>query len=460
MYCLRWWIPLFLLPFPLAPPSFLVLFIIAYVFHTRPCAYCGVIIVGLFISSCYWYLDLVPADAILVDGGATTNTSVGGSDGSAQVGLSSPAAAAAAALALSGNGTEELLAMGGATVVQQVAMLATGLLSSGVKTPLASWRGPSDKVSDRGAGSSSDDSGRLKQQDSVSEGLAGSPSQETPSSVWQTILNPLRRRRSESSSSAPDTHFAANSDLKKASADSFGADAAPTSPSKEGGNNLVEPTDLSTKFPYAADQQHLLARCPGSGRCWIDFSLMTSHGLFSPNPSYRLPQGGCRPIDVSTTASSSSSPSASKDDQTSDGSSSIIPQPSSVFPTLQELLEDAKRQVKEERAYQEDLQRKIEEEQAEVVQVVVAAEREEAAAAAAAANTESSSKTTTASGTSSKEDLKREERQSRARRIRSRSRKPAFRKADPEVDGEHTRGTYWIGVPGTAVGAFFDFTLR
>lgn len=36
MYCLRWWLPIFLLPFPAASPLFLALFLISYTLQTRP----------------------------------------------------------------------------------------------------------------------------------------------------------------------------------------------------------------------------------------------------------------------------------------------------------------------------------------------------------------------------------------------------------------------------------------
>ncbi|KAE8268902.1 hypothetical protein A4X09_0g3447 [Tilletia walkeri] len=436
MYCLRWWIPLFLLPFPLAPPSFLILFIIAYVFHTRPCAYCAVIIVGLFISSCYWYLDLVPADAVLGGQGQQQEQQ--------QQGVLNASAGGAADLGLlSGSGADEILASSGAaaaaTLAQQVAMLATSLLTSGVKVRFESWRQKPVRLRSEGSGSGSGiaEPGSVGEQDSKTpEG--GTPStvseQDASSIVWANIIHPLRRRDPTSSQSQSVEQSASSS-------------------AQEGnGGSVSGGVESSTSFAYTPDQQNLLARCPGSGRCWLDLSLMATHGLFSASPSYRLPRGGCRSMDG---ASSSVS-----------GEGAQSPS-SSAFPTLQELLEDAKRQIEEERAYQEDLQRKIDEEQAEVTEVVVAAEKEEAAVAAAeaaAAATDpapsSSSSDKTRPVSRSKEDLKREERQSWARRLRSRSRKPAFRKADPEVDGEHARGTYWIGVPGTAVGAFFDFTLR
>lgn len=54
MYCLRWWIPVFLLPFPAAPPAFMFLFLLSYALYTRPCFYCAAIIFGLVLCSCYF----------------------------------------------------------------------------------------------------------------------------------------------------------------------------------------------------------------------------------------------------------------------------------------------------------------------------------------------------------------------------------------------------------------------
>ncbi|CAG8613266.1 1413_t:CDS:2 [Rhizophagus irregularis] len=41
MYCMRWFIPLLLLPFPNAPPFFVLIFLVSYFLHQRPC-------------TCYW----------------------------------------------------------------------------------------------------------------------------------------------------------------------------------------------------------------------------------------------------------------------------------------------------------------------------------------------------------------------------------------------------------------------
>lgn len=55
MYCLRWWIPLFLLPFPKTSPLFLVLFLFSFALHSQPCMYCALILTGLFSTSSNWY---------------------------------------------------------------------------------------------------------------------------------------------------------------------------------------------------------------------------------------------------------------------------------------------------------------------------------------------------------------------------------------------------------------------
>ncbi|PWZ02126.1 hypothetical protein BCV70DRAFT_198405 [Testicularia cyperi] len=55
MYCLRWWIPLFLFPFPKTSPLFLILFVLSFTIHSKPCIYCALIITGLFATSANWY---------------------------------------------------------------------------------------------------------------------------------------------------------------------------------------------------------------------------------------------------------------------------------------------------------------------------------------------------------------------------------------------------------------------
>ncbi|PWN35445.1 uncharacterized protein FA14DRAFT_114858, partial [Meira miltonrushii] len=52
MHCLRWWLPLFLLPLPAVSPVMMILFVTTYAIRTKPCAYCAVIILGLMFSTC------------------------------------------------------------------------------------------------------------------------------------------------------------------------------------------------------------------------------------------------------------------------------------------------------------------------------------------------------------------------------------------------------------------------
>ncbi|CAE7075393.1 unnamed protein product [Rhizoctonia solani] len=54
MWCTRWYLPLLLLPFPSAPPFFLLVLVFSLTLHARPCLYCIVLLVALFTSSCHW----------------------------------------------------------------------------------------------------------------------------------------------------------------------------------------------------------------------------------------------------------------------------------------------------------------------------------------------------------------------------------------------------------------------
>ena len=75
MYCLRWWLPIFILPFPAAPPAFLILFLVSYALSTRPCPYCGAIVLGLVLSSCYFTTPHEPKSLTIPD--AWVHTRVG-----------------------------------------------------------------------------------------------------------------------------------------------------------------------------------------------------------------------------------------------------------------------------------------------------------------------------------------------------------------------------------------------
>ncbi|KAF8588535.1 hypothetical protein K439DRAFT_1629747 [Ramaria rubella] len=54
MWCTRWFLPLLLLPLPIASPYFLFLFFFSLTLHARPCFYCIILLTALFTSSCYW----------------------------------------------------------------------------------------------------------------------------------------------------------------------------------------------------------------------------------------------------------------------------------------------------------------------------------------------------------------------------------------------------------------------
>ncbi|KAI9494963.1 hypothetical protein BDB00DRAFT_816461 [Zychaea mexicana] len=54
MYCMRYFVPLLLLPFPDAPPIFVILFLVSFFLHQKPCIYCTLLLIALFSSTCYW----------------------------------------------------------------------------------------------------------------------------------------------------------------------------------------------------------------------------------------------------------------------------------------------------------------------------------------------------------------------------------------------------------------------
>ncbi|KAI0666272.1 hypothetical protein C8Q78DRAFT_1198191 [Trametes maxima] len=54
MWCTRWYLPLLLLPFPIASPFYLILWILTISLHARPCFYCLALLTTMCISLCYW----------------------------------------------------------------------------------------------------------------------------------------------------------------------------------------------------------------------------------------------------------------------------------------------------------------------------------------------------------------------------------------------------------------------
>ncbi|QUC21860.1 uncharacterized protein UV8b_06101 [Ustilaginoidea virens] len=53
MFCLRSWLPLLFIPTN-ASPAFIFLFFICTYFLNRPCVYCSLLLLILFLTSCNW----------------------------------------------------------------------------------------------------------------------------------------------------------------------------------------------------------------------------------------------------------------------------------------------------------------------------------------------------------------------------------------------------------------------
>ncbi|KAF7563328.1 hypothetical protein G7046_g785 [Stylonectria norvegica] len=53
MFCLRSWLPLLFIPTN-ASPAFIFLFFVCTYFLNRPCNYCSILLLVLFLTSCNW----------------------------------------------------------------------------------------------------------------------------------------------------------------------------------------------------------------------------------------------------------------------------------------------------------------------------------------------------------------------------------------------------------------------
>lgn len=53
MFCLRSWLPLLFIPTN-ASPAFIFLFFVCTYFLNRPCIYCSILLLILFLTSCNW----------------------------------------------------------------------------------------------------------------------------------------------------------------------------------------------------------------------------------------------------------------------------------------------------------------------------------------------------------------------------------------------------------------------
>ena len=52
MYCLQWFLPLVLLSRPVAPPVFLLTYLLSMALHHRPCVTCTAAFAGVFLAAC------------------------------------------------------------------------------------------------------------------------------------------------------------------------------------------------------------------------------------------------------------------------------------------------------------------------------------------------------------------------------------------------------------------------
>ncbi|KAJ9429602.1 bladder cancer-related protein BC10-domain-containing protein [Fusarium oxysporum] len=62
MFCLRSWLPLLFIPTN-ASPAFIFLFFICTYFLNRPCVYCSILLLILFLTSCNWS-DRLPSEDV------------------------------------------------------------------------------------------------------------------------------------------------------------------------------------------------------------------------------------------------------------------------------------------------------------------------------------------------------------------------------------------------------------
>jgi hypothetical protein len=146
MYCLRTFLPLLLLPLPLSlsPIHLTILLVLTWVLN-KPCAYCSLLLVILFASSCHWSgrcFWSTPTFGIL-DSSAGNTTAATGSDTSWLPYFlprlyTTPSSTAATNTTLSF--ADDLAAFLLDVVNSTVSTLAGSAASSVVTQPQPSWR--------------------------------------------------------------------------------------------------------------------------------------------------------------------------------------------------------------------------------------------------------------------------------------------------------------------------------
>ncbi|KAK9896249.1 hypothetical protein P389DRAFT_76700 [Cystobasidium minutum MCA 4210] len=76
MYCLRSFAVLLFLPMPWSPPLLNFLFLLTFYLQKRPCVYCTILLIGVYVSTCYWNLAPATAESISSSISLASNTTI------------------------------------------------------------------------------------------------------------------------------------------------------------------------------------------------------------------------------------------------------------------------------------------------------------------------------------------------------------------------------------------------
>ncbi|KAJ6439378.1 hypothetical protein O9K51_07263 [Purpureocillium lavendulum] len=149
MFCLRSWLPLLFIPTN-ASPAFIFLFFVCTYFLNRPCVYCSILLLILFLTSCNWsdrcFFDF-RSDWFLPRSASSSNSpsSSSSSAGSASCSAGTTTAAFTAATNLSSSATTaDADAAFNATLVDMVNSTARALAGAAVDeiaAKRAEWTG-------------------------------------------------------------------------------------------------------------------------------------------------------------------------------------------------------------------------------------------------------------------------------------------------------------------------------
>ncbi|KAI9204511.1 uncharacterized protein BJ171DRAFT_505978 [Polychytrium aggregatum] len=65
MWCMHWFLVLFLLPYPQAPSLFLLSLLVVMFLEHKPCLYCSIVILALLATSGALYQESIQEDTLL-----------------------------------------------------------------------------------------------------------------------------------------------------------------------------------------------------------------------------------------------------------------------------------------------------------------------------------------------------------------------------------------------------------